>query len=190
MGRRTYRGHRRESFVATDVNELVELRARQRTFHGAYSRTALGNLGYALTVLRLFDRRFYKIGLIFLILSALLFLIAYLRSRHSNHDFADQAEMLTPELVEEEQPEERTQDTRSDEGQSSTATRTLSPDASEESDSSASPTRRRQEVIQTKGQENTRVFGRPFVTAGWIVIAVTGVVAATEIGILILIFKV
>jgi hypothetical protein len=42
------------------VNELVELRARQRTFGGAYSRTALGNLGYALTILKIFDRQFYS----------------------------------------------------------------------------------------------------------------------------------
>ena len=54
------RGHRSYSFTASDVNELVELRARQRTFHGAYSRTALSNLGYSLTILRLFDDRFHK----------------------------------------------------------------------------------------------------------------------------------
>jgi hypothetical protein len=55
-----HRGHRSNSFTPDDVNELVELRARQRTFHGAYGRTALGNLGYALTILRLFDARFHR----------------------------------------------------------------------------------------------------------------------------------
>ena len=54
------RGHRRYSFVASDVNELQEIRARQRTFHGAYNRTALGTLGYAVVILRLFDSRFHK----------------------------------------------------------------------------------------------------------------------------------
>ncbi len=38
----------------------VEVRARQRTFDGAYGRSALSNLGYALTVLRLFDERFHR----------------------------------------------------------------------------------------------------------------------------------
>ena len=57
---RLHRGHRSYSFTASDVNELVELRARQRTFHGAYSRSALSALGYSLTILRLFDHRFYK----------------------------------------------------------------------------------------------------------------------------------
>ena len=53
------RGHRRQSFVAQDLNELVELRARQRTFHGAYSRTALGSLGYGITILRLLDKSYH-----------------------------------------------------------------------------------------------------------------------------------
>jgi hypothetical protein len=55
-----YSGHRRESFICADVDELVELRASQRTYNGAYVRTALGTLGYSLTVLRLFDRQFYR----------------------------------------------------------------------------------------------------------------------------------
>lgn len=53
-------GHRKQSFICLDDNELVELRASQRTYNGAYGRTALGILGYALTVLRLFGRPFYR----------------------------------------------------------------------------------------------------------------------------------
>lgn len=45
------------------------------------------------------------------------------------------------------------------------------------------------EAIQTVGQEGTRIFGRPFVTAGWIVLAVACVVAAVEIGLLVLIIQ-
>ncbi|KAF8154215.1 hypothetical protein B0H34DRAFT_81445 [Crassisporium funariophilum] len=142
--RRTYRGHRRHSFEAADVNELVELRARQRTFHGAYSRTALGALGYALTILRLFDREFQRSHWVTLLcLGGLLFVVAFFRSRHSTHDFADrhkEAQRLDPGL-------------------------------------------------KTKGQEGTRIFGRPFVTAGWIVLQVTVVVAAVEIALLVLIIR-
>ncbi|KAF9481642.1 hypothetical protein BDN70DRAFT_876126 [Pholiota conissans] len=140
---KTYRGHRRSSFVAADINELIELRARQRTFHGAYSRTALSSLGYALTILRLFERNFHKIGLLFAILSGLLFIIAFFRSRHSAHDFADRHK------------ESRLLDV----------------------------------AIQTKGQEGTRIFGRPFVTAGWMVVQVAVVVAAVEIALLVLIIR-
>jgi len=54
-----FSGHRRDSFICADVDELVELRAHQRTYNGAYVRTALGILGYSLAVLRLFDHKFY-----------------------------------------------------------------------------------------------------------------------------------
>ncbi|KAI5121125.1 hypothetical protein M0805_002797 [Coniferiporia weirii] len=134
-----YRGHRAHSFTAEDVNELVEIRARQRTFDGAYARTALGNLGYSLTVLKLFDKRFYRIGLLYAVLAVALFIVSILRSRHSRHDFADCYR----------------------DGQT--------------------------EAIKTAGQAGTRVFGRPFVTAGWIVLAVTLVVATVELGLLVLI---
>ncbi|KAJ7271076.1 hypothetical protein C8J57DRAFT_1320616 [Mycena rebaudengoi] len=147
-----YRGHRANSFQAADLTELVELRARQRTFHGAYGRTALSNLGYSLTILRLFDPRFYRIGLLFAILGAALYVLAFLRARHSRHDFADF-----------EKPED------------------------------AGPTPYRsggRAVIKTKGQDTARVFGRPFITAGWIVIAVTAVVAGVEIGLLVLVLKI
>ncbi|KAJ6578817.1 hypothetical protein DFH09DRAFT_1148395 [Mycena vulgaris] len=152
MSDHRYRGHRANSFVAADLTELVELRARQRTFHGAYGRTALSNLGYSLTILRLFDPRFYRIGLLFAVLGAALYILAFLRSRHSRHDFADD-------------------------------------EKSESSDTPAAAHPGRF-VIQTKGQENTRVFGRPFVTAGWIVIGVTAVVAGVEIGLLVLVLEI
>ncbi|KAF9481637.1 hypothetical protein BDN70DRAFT_876121 [Pholiota conissans] len=141
--RHTYRGHRRGSFEASDVNELIELRARQRTFHGAYSRTALGSLGYSLTILRLFDPDFQRMGLAFAILGGILFILAFIRSRHSYHDFADRDK------------ESRLLD----------------------------------EAIPTKGQEGTRIFGRPFVTAGWTVVQVTVAVAAVEIALLVLIIR-
>ncbi|KAJ7767397.1 hypothetical protein DFH07DRAFT_808416 [Mycena maculata] len=143
-----YRGHRANSFQAADLTELVELRARQRTFHGAYGRTALSNLGYSLTILRLFDSRFYRIGLLFAILGASLYVLAFLRARHSQHDFADY-----------DKPES----------------------------ANATPA---QPVIRTKGQENTRIFGRPFVTAGGIVIGVAAVVAGVEIGLLVLVLNI
>ncbi|KZS95681.1 hypothetical protein SISNIDRAFT_452339 [Sistotremastrum niveocremeum HHB9708] len=133
---RRFRGHRANSFRPVDHAELVELRARQRTFEGAYARTAFGTLSYAILVLKLFDRRFYKIGLLYTILSAMLALLAFGRSRHSQHDFAD---------------EHRPDDSTGGRG---------------------------------------RVFGRPFVTAGWVVVAVTFVVATVEIGLFVLVLNI
>ncbi|KIK66234.1 hypothetical protein GYMLUDRAFT_239220 [Collybiopsis luxurians FD-317 M1] len=164
-----YRGHRAESFYASDVNELVEIRARQRTFYGAYFRTALGNLGYALTILRLFDSRFYKIGLLFTILGALLFVLSFLRDRHSRHDFADP----------------RTSSSTNS-NSATTSTSATTHQHLRQGSFSYDPA----DVIQTVGQKGTRVFGRPFVTAGWIVVGVAGVVLAVEIGLLVLILQI
>lgn len=72
------------------------------------------------------------------------FVLAYMRQRHSLHDFSDSARTHL---------------------------------------SFTNPTR-------TVGQSGKRVFGRPFVTAGWIVVAVTVVVAAIEVALLVLIFQV
>lgn len=57
-----FHNHRRGSFLARDedIDELVEIRARQRTFEGAYVRTALGNLGYSCLILRVFSTEFAK----------------------------------------------------------------------------------------------------------------------------------
>jgi len=88
--RRFYRGHRSDSFyLAEEDNALLELRARQRTFDGAYARGAMSNLGYSLTILRLFDKRFANIGIVYAILAGLIYVVAFLRHRQSRHDFAD-----------------------------------------------------------------------------------------------------
>ncbi|KAH9996052.1 hypothetical protein BJV77DRAFT_1059569 [Russula vinacea] len=96
--RHRYHGHRRDSFICSDVDKLVELRAHQRTYNGAYQRTALGILGYSLTVLRLFDRMFYRIGLLYAALAFLLSVCAFLRARHSRHDYADRDDAGTTNI--------------------------------------------------------------------------------------------
>jgi len=96
-----------------------------------------------MAILRLFDTRFHRIGLLYAILSAMLFVIAFVRSRHSTHDFADRRKK-SPKF---------------------------------------------DFCIETKGQENGRIFGRPFITAGWIIIAITLVVAVAEIALLVLMLE-
>lgn len=133
----------------------MEIRARQRTFDGAAYRTAMGNLSYAVVVLKLFDRRFFRsrfkhcvydervpiitciasVGILYTVLSVLLFLLEFSRSRHLNHDFSD----------------------------------------------SHRPT----EVCPDR-----RIFGRAFVTAGWVVLAVSAVVAVVEAVLLALVLTV
>lgn len=45
--------------------ELVEIRAAQRTFEGAYIRTSLSQFSFALVVLKIFTSEFYSIGTAF-----------------------------------------------------------------------------------------------------------------------------
>ena len=45
------------------------------------------------------------------------------------------------------------------------------------------------DAIKTVGQTGKRVFGRPFVTAGWIVALLSLVVFAVEVSLLVLIFQ-
>lgn len=72
-----------------------------------------------------------------MVLSAVLYVLSYVRQRHSQHDFADHA--------------------------------TIHP------------------ALLTKGQETQRIFGRPFVTAGWIVVLLSTVVAVIELTLFVLV---
>ena len=61
--------HRARSVVLSGP-ELVEIRAAQRTFEGAYVRTALGQFSFALIVLKIFTAEFYSIGALFSVYGA------------------------------------------------------------------------------------------------------------------------
>lgn len=50
------------------VSELTDFRAMQRTYDLAYSRTALGELSFAVLVLKVFQPRFQVIGLLYTLL--------------------------------------------------------------------------------------------------------------------------
>ncbi|KAH9044305.1 hypothetical protein EDB85DRAFT_1854007 [Lactarius pseudohatsudake] len=79
--------------ISADVDQLVELRARQRTSNGAFTRTTLG---YSLAVPRLFNR----FGLYYCMLFAdFVCVCALLRGRYSRHDFADNLDNDTASLL-------------------------------------------------------------------------------------------
>lgn len=52
------------------ICRLVEIRAAQRTFEGAYIRTALSQFSFALVVLKIFTAEFYSIGALFAVYGA------------------------------------------------------------------------------------------------------------------------
>lgn len=100
-----------------DKAELVELRARQRTYEGAYQRTALLMLGQGAVVLKVFDKRFFssefsvctaqvvrapdhppitpsltsfsQVGILYAAVSILLLVICEIRRKQSNRSFSD-----------------------------------------------------------------------------------------------------
>ncbi|KAF2145936.1 uncharacterized protein K452DRAFT_283226 [Aplosporella prunicola CBS 121167] len=78
--------HRARSVVLTP-DELVEIRAAQRTFEGAYIRTALGQFSFALVVLKIFTAEFYSIGALFAVYGAGVLFTSLLRRRHGNRQF-------------------------------------------------------------------------------------------------------
>ncbi|MCJ1262757.1 hypothetical protein MMC22_002627 [Lobaria immixta] len=78
--------HRARSVVLTD-EELVEIRAAQRTFEGAYIRTALGQFSFALVILKIFTSEFYSIGALFALYGTGILLTSLLRRQQGNKQF-------------------------------------------------------------------------------------------------------
>ncbi|BDD58066.1 hypothetical protein MPDQ_005315 [Monascus purpureus] len=83
------RMHRARS-VALTAEEMVEVRAAQRTFEGAYVRTALSQFSFALIVLRIFTREFYSIGALFAVYGAGVLIIGAYRRHQGNRQFFEE----------------------------------------------------------------------------------------------------
>ncbi|KAF2491610.1 hypothetical protein BU16DRAFT_123335 [Lophium mytilinum] len=84
--RYTLRLHRARSVVLTPA-ELVEIRAAQRTFEGAYMRTAIGQFSFALIVLKIFTAEFYSIGALFAVYGAGVLFTSLFRRQQGNKQF-------------------------------------------------------------------------------------------------------
>lgn len=81
-----------------------------RSYDHRYMRSTLMTLGTAVVFIRLFDERFYNskqsqyslearlssslVGILFMLLSGLLFFLALARRKHSDRDFSDQRKVL------------------------------------------------------------------------------------------------
>lgn len=68
-------------------HRLVEVRAAQRTFEGAYMRTALGQFSFALVIVKIFTEEFYAIGALFAAYGAAVLLVAMYRRYQGNRQF-------------------------------------------------------------------------------------------------------
>ncbi|KXL50711.1 hypothetical protein M433DRAFT_544656 [Acidomyces richmondensis BFW] len=84
--RYTLRLHRARSVVLS-AQELVEVRAAQRTFEGAYVRTALGQFSFSLVVLKIFTAEFYSIGALYAVFGAGILAVSAFRRMQGNRQF-------------------------------------------------------------------------------------------------------
>ncbi len=78
--------HRNRSIVLTP-EELIDVRAAQRTFEGAYVRTALSQFSFALVVLKIFTAEFYSIGALFAVYGLGILLVSLFRRQQGNRQF-------------------------------------------------------------------------------------------------------
>jgi Domain of unknown function (DUF202) len=67
--------------------ELVDIRAAQRTFEGAYIRTSLSQFSFALVVMKIFTAEFYSIGALFAVYGAGVLGVGLYRRREGNRQF-------------------------------------------------------------------------------------------------------
>jgi uncharacterized membrane protein YidH (DUF202 family) len=77
--------------VVLTSNELVEIRAAQRTFEGAYVRTAIGQFSFALVVLKIFTAEFYSIGALFAVYGAGILFISLFRRQQGKFESQNEA---------------------------------------------------------------------------------------------------
>ncbi|KAK9480578.1 hypothetical protein V1514DRAFT_324840 [Lipomyces japonicus] len=77
---------RHRHFKLTDETEIIDIRAFQRTYEGAYLRTAMLEITLALSILRIFDIEFYPIGAVFSVIG-FAFMVIGLNRRIMNNKY-------------------------------------------------------------------------------------------------------
>jgi uncharacterized membrane protein YidH (DUF202 family) len=83
------RMHRARTVSLTN-DEIVEVRAAQRTFEGAYIRTALSQFSFALVVLKIFTNEFYSTGALFAVYGTGVLIIGLFRRQQGNRQFFEE----------------------------------------------------------------------------------------------------
>ena len=83
------RGRRHSTFHHLPRDQKLDVRATQRTFEGAYIRTALGQLSFALVILKIFSREFVPIGTVFTVQGFVILLLALYRRQYTTRKIID-----------------------------------------------------------------------------------------------------
>ncbi|KAK9465079.1 hypothetical protein V1512DRAFT_266935, partial [Lipomyces arxii] len=71
-------------YILTDHTEIIDIRAFQRTYEGAYFRTAMLEVTMSLSILRIFDIEFYPIGALYAVIGFSFVMIGLFRRFSSN----------------------------------------------------------------------------------------------------------
>ncbi|KAK9322356.1 hypothetical protein V1517DRAFT_323546 [Lipomyces orientalis] len=71
-------------FILKDNTEIIDIRAFQRTYEGAYLRTAMLEVTFSLSLLRIFDIEFYPVGAAFVVIGFSFMMIGLFRRIMSN----------------------------------------------------------------------------------------------------------
>ena len=74
-------------FISLSLSEHQFVVARERTFDGAYWRTAMKSFSMGMLVIRLFTKSFYKVGIIFVAFGMAMLGIAVLRRKAAGDVF-------------------------------------------------------------------------------------------------------
>lgn len=82
-----WRGDRKPSTNSRATRRLVEIRASQRTFEGAYIRTALSQFSFALIIIKIFTAEFYSIGALYAVYGAGVMVVSLYRRMAGNKQF-------------------------------------------------------------------------------------------------------
>ncbi|KAK9457987.1 hypothetical protein V1511DRAFT_491412 [Dipodascopsis uninucleata] len=75
---------RKHDDMLVDNTEIIDVRAYQRTYEGAYLRTAMLEVTLSLSIIRVFDIEFYPIGAAFAVIGFAFMAIGLLRRLQTN----------------------------------------------------------------------------------------------------------
>ncbi|RLV93129.1 hypothetical protein JA1_002688 [Spathaspora sp. JA1] len=87
--------NRRPSTLDIFSNYLkLDIRAHQRTYEGAYTRTSIGCLSFSILIIKLFSKEFLPIGLIYTLYGFLVFLIGVYQTNRVEKFYNGHLEMF------------------------------------------------------------------------------------------------
>lgn len=81
----------RDSLEGLAANVRQDVRAHQRTYEGAYTRTAISSLLFAVVIIKLFSPEFLPIGIVYTVYGFVLYAVGLVKARRLDTYAADGA---------------------------------------------------------------------------------------------------